>query len=93
MCGGVRLELRRRRSLSIHDDGRGFLLVGVGVLHHPVLPDEPLATNLATEGFLPSVQAHVSPQVRLVVELLGTNLALVRLVTSVLGQVLLQIGI
>ena len=67
--------------------------MGVGVLHHPVLSDESLATNLATEGFLPSVQAHVSPQVRLVVELLGTNLALVRLVTSVLGQVLLQIGI
>ena len=32
-----------------------LLLVGVGVLHHPVLPNESLATNLATEGFLPSV--------------------------------------
>ena len=60
---------------------------------HAIFPNETFTTNLTGERLLARVQAHVSPQVRLVVELLGTNLALVRLVTSVLGQVLLQIGI
>lgn len=67
-----------------------FLLVCVRVLHHPVLADEPLATHVTSEGLLARVQAHVSPQVRLVVELFGTDLALVRLVSGVLRHVLLK---
>ena len=65
--------------------------MGVGVLDHPVLPDESLAAHFAAERFLSGVEAHVPPQVGLVVELLRANLALVRLVTGMLGQVLLQI--
>ena len=61
----------------------------VGVLDHPVFPDESLAADLARERLLARVQAHVAPQIRLVVELLWAHLALVRLVASVLGQVLL----
>ena len=67
-----------------------LLLVGVSVLHHPVLADEALAANVAGERLLAGVQAHVAPQVRLVVELLRAHLALVRLVPGVLGHVLLE---
>ena len=67
-----------------------LLLVGVSVLHHPVLADEALAAHVAGEGLLPSVKAHVASQISFVVELLRTDFTFVRLVSSVLGQVLLQ---
>ena len=60
------------------------------MLDHSVLPDEPLATDVAGEGLFTGVKTHVTPQISLVVELLRTNVALVRLVTSMLGQVLLE---
>ena len=69
---------------------RRLLLVRVRVLHHPVLADEALAAHVAGERLLAGVQAHVAPQVRLVVELLRAHLALVRLVPGVLGHVLLE---
>ena len=68
----------------------GLLLVCIGVLDHAVLPDEALAADVAGEGFLSGVEAHMATQVSLVVELLGADLALVGLVPSLLGQVLLQ---
>ena len=67
-----------------------LLLVGVGVLHHPVLSDEALAAHVAGEGLLPSVKAHVASQIGFVVELLRTDFTFVRLVSSVLGEVLLE---
>ena len=67
-----------------------LLLVGVGVLHHPVLADEALAADVAGEGLLPRVKAHVASQISFVVELLGTDFTFVRLVSSVLGEVLLE---
>ena len=69
---------------------RRLLLVRVRVLHHPVLADEALAAHVAGERLLAGVQAHVAPQVRLVVELLRAHLALVRLVPGVLRHVLLK---
>jgi len=68
---------------------RRLLLVRVRVLHHPVLADEALAAHVAGEGLLPSVKAHVASQISFVVELLRTDFTFVRLVSSVLGQVLL----
>ena len=67
-----------------------LLLVGVSVLHHPVLSDEALAADVAGEGLLPRVKAHVASQISFVVELLGTDFTFVRLVSSVLGEVLLE---
>ena len=67
-----------------------LLLVGVGVLHHPVLADEALAADVAGEGLLPCVKAHVASQISFVVELLRTDFTFVRLVSSVLGEVLLK---
>ena len=67
-----------------------LLLVGVSVLHHPVLPDEALAADVAGEGLLSSVKAHVASQIGFVVELLRTDFTFVRLVSSVLGEVLLE---
>ena len=72
-----------------HHMGR-ILLVSVGVLDHPVLSDEALAADVAAEGLLAGVEAHVAPQVSLVVELLGAHFALVRLVPGMLGQVFLN---
>ena len=69
---------------------RRLLLVRVRVLHHPVLADETLSTHVARERFLAGVQAHVAPQVCLVVELLRAHLTLVRLVPRVLCHVLLK---
>ena len=60
------------------------------MLDHPVFSDEPLPADVAGEGLLSGVQTHVAAEVRLVVELLGTDLALVRLVTRVLGKMLLK---
>jgi len=62
-----------------------LLLVGVSVLHHPVLSDEALAADVAGEGLLPRVKAHVASQISFVVELLRTDFTFVRLVSSVLG--------
>ncbi len=45
---------------------------------------------LTGEGLLSRVQAHVSAQVSLVVELLRAHLAFVRLVSGMLGKVLLE---
>ena len=75
---------------ALLDHHGSLLLVGVGVLDHPVLADEPLAAGLARERLLAGVEAHVSPEVRLVVELLRADVALVGLVPAVLGHVLLQ---
>ena len=62
----------------------------VRVLEHPVLSDEALAADVAGEGLLPGVEAHVAAEVGLVVELLGAHLALVRFVAGVLRQMLLE---
>ena len=67
-----------------------LLLVGVSVLHHPVLADEALAADVAGEGLLPCVKAHVASQISFVVELLRTDFTFVRLVSCVLGEVLLK---
>lgn len=67
-----------------------LLLVSVRVLHHPVLPDEALPAHVAGEGLLARVKAHVASQICLVVELFGTHFTLVRFVSSVLGEVLLE---
>ena len=86
-------SLSRCRSLplpALLDHHGSLLLVGVRVLDHPVLADEPLATGLARERLLAGVEAHVSPEVRLVVELLRADVALVGFVPAVLGHVLLQ---
>jgi len=66
-----------------------LLLVGVGVLHHPVLSDEALAAHVAGEGLLSCVKAHVASQISFVVELLRTDFTFVRLVSGVLRKVLL----
>ena len=71
------------------DVGR-LLLVSVRMLHHPVLPDEAFPARVAGERLLAGVQAHVPSEVGLVVKLLRAHLALVRLVASVLRQVLLK---
>ena len=79
--------------LLSHDAARHvgrLLLVRVGVLDHPVLADEALAAGVAGEGLLPRVEAHVPPEVSLVVELLRAHLALVGLVAGVLSQVFLK---
>lgn len=65
----------------------------LAVLQHVVLAYEALAAGLASVGFGARVQTHVAPQVRLVVELLGTLVALVGLVAGVLGQVLLVLDV
>ena len=57
---------------------------------HAILAYETFATNITGERLLACVQAHVPPQVRLVVELLGANLAFVGLVSLMFGHVLLQ---
>ena len=80
------------RLLSHQSTGhvRCLLLVRVCVLHHPVLADETLSTHITRERFFAGVQAHVSPQVCLVVELLRADLTLVRLVPWMLRHVLLK---
>ena len=70
--------------------GGGLFLMRVGVLDHPVLTDEPLSADITGERLLAGVEAHVPSKVRLVIELLRTDLALVRLVSRVFGQVLLK---
>lgn len=65
-----------------------LLLVRLEVLHHMVLSDESLAASITGVWLFASVEAHVPSEVSFVVELLRTYLALVRLVTSVLLQVL-----
>ena len=87
MCGPEEVGLLSHESAG--HVGR-LLLVRVGVLHHPVLSDETLSAHVARERFFAGVQAHVSSQVCLVVELLGAHLALVRLVPRVLCHVLLK---
>ena len=67
-----------------------LLLVGVSVLHHPVLSDEALPAHVAGEGLLPGVKAHVASKISFVVELLRTDFTFVRLVSSVLREVLLE---
>lgn len=53
-----------------------LLFVCVHVLYHVILADESLATLDARERLATGVQAHMSSQVRLVVECLRTLLAL-----------------
>ncbi len=57
---------------------------------HAILTYETFATNITGKRLLARVQAHVPPQVRLVVELLGANLTFVWLVSLMFGHVLLQ---
>lgn len=65
-----------------------FLFVRLEVLHHVVLPDESLAAIITGVRLFAGVEAQMPPKVSFVVELFGTYLALVRLVTGVLLQVL-----
>ena len=60
------------------------MLLQVQLLH------EPLSADITGERLLAGVEAHVPSKVRLVIELLRTDLALVRLVSRVFGQVLLK---
>ena len=62
----------------------------VRVLDHTVFPDEAFPADVAGERLLAGVKTHVPPEVSLVVELLRTDVALVRLVACMLGQVFLQ---
>ena len=73
--------------------GSSLPRVRLAVLQHVILPYETLAAGVTGVGLLASVQAHVPPEVRLVVELLGTKVALVRLVPGVLAVVLLVLGL
>ena len=61
--------------------------MSVRVFDHAIFTNETFATNLTGEWLHSRVQAHVPPQVRLVVELFGTNLAFEGLVARMLGQV------
>lgn len=65
-----------------------LFIVGLNVFHHVVLPDESLAAITADKRFFAGVEAHVPPEVCLVIELLRANLALVWFVSSMLSQVL-----
>lgn len=80
--------LRLIHLLSCHEYGL-FLLVSIRVLDHAIFTDEAFATDFTGKGFLTRMQAHVTPQICLVIKLLGTNFAFVGLVTSMLGQVFL----
>ena len=60
------------------------------MLNHAILSDESLATDVTGKRFFTGVQTHVTPEISLVVELLRTDVTLVGLVTSMLGQVLLK---
>jgi len=66
-----------------------LFLVSIRMFDHAILTDEAFATNLTGKRFFARVQAHMSPQVCLVVELLGANLAFVWLVSLMFGHVLL----
>ena len=88
--GGGGSSSGRRGDRSGRGGGRGLLLVSVGVFDHPVLADESFAADITGEGLLASVEAHVPPKVRLVIELLRAHFALVWLVPSVFCKVLLQ---
>ena len=57
---------------------------------HAILPYKTFSANITGERFFACVQAHVPPQVCLVVELLGANLTFVGLVSLMFGHVLLQ---
>ena len=64
--------------------------VSLHMLDHMIFANESLVANLAHEWFLTSVKTHVPAQIRLVVELLGTQWTLVRFVASVLLLVLVK---
>ena len=90
----TKLKVKKQKKIasffdSVHQD-RLLLLVGVRVLDHPVLPDESLAAHVAGERLLAGVETHVAPEVSLVVELLGADVALVRLVAGMFREVLLE---
>ena len=67
-----------------------FLLVSVGMFDHSVFPDESLSADIAGERLLPCVQAHVTSKIRLVVELLGADLAFVGFITGMFSKMLLE---
>ena len=76
--------------LSCHEYGL-LLLVSIHMFDHAIIADEAVATNLTGKGLLARVQAHVPPQVRLVVErTIGANLTFEGLVRGMLFQVHLQ---
>ena len=74
--------------------GRGVQGITSGMsLHmfdHVILAYEPFGTDLAHERFLSRVQAHVPPQIGLVIELFRTQRTLVRLVAGMLLLVLAE---
>lgn len=67
-----------------------LLLVSIRVLDHAIFADEAFATDFTSKGFFACVQAHVAPQVCLVIKLFGANFAFVGLVSCVFGQVFLK---
>ena len=76
--------------LSCHEYGLLFL-VSIRMFDHAILAYETFATNITGERLLACVQAHVPPQVRLVVErTIGANLTFEGLVRGMLFQVHLQ---
>jgi len=56
---------------------------------HSIFSNETLTTDFAGERFFASMQAHVPPQIRFVIELLGAHFTFVRLVSSMFGKMLL----
>ena len=78
------------KSSSLGYEQTLFLFVRVRVLDHSILADESFAANVARERLFAGVQTHVTPQVRLVVELLRAHFAFVRFISGVFGQVLLK---
>ena len=75
----------------VHDGGHSELLLGVGVhvLHHMILSDEPLATLLTGIRLGARVQTHVPSQISFVVEHLRALLTFERFVALMLREVLL----
>jgi hypothetical protein len=54
-----------------------------------IFTNETFTTDIASIRFFSSMEAHVSAQVRLVVELLGADLTFIGLLPRMLAQVLL----
>ena len=87
-CRFKKIEFSRFFDL-VHQNGL-LLLVGIRVLDHPVFADEPFSADVTGERLLAGVETHVTPEVSLVVELLGADVALVRFVPGMLCQMFLE---
>lgn len=66
-----------------------LLLVRVHVLHHVILTNKALAALDARERLTSAMQAHVTSQIGLVIELFRTLLALERFVATVFSDMFL----